>query len=521
MSGVLYPEYHFTDDHEIIRIERDLSRQGYLHTVGAWVEEDLDIRFRPVFYIHRIALVQVFGSNLHALAVYNLCFVVVSSWLLFAAARTIGLPFWASAVLPPLTFIGIQGEIWWRLGVNETLAMSCFSAGVYFMARGVFDERRRRMKTSVAIALFVTASLTKESFILLLPAVALLNLWIYQHRSAKGLWDAIKSNAASLTALTATTLIDIYIILTIVGTNRIGYAGVERGGMSLRSLYVTFKQFYRPEYSRILPWLACITALLIAGRVVHIRRMNDSMSRCISPQDTLKACIGRHRKRILYFSYFVLIEAAILLPQLILHAKSGVMTRYLIPGVLAFSVLISCILSLWKDLARRTSLRRAASLTGLLLVSYGLYVGAKPMYLNAVAYTNEGAYTHEFLSEIVNNTSTDDAVLVVLEPADHFEWGYSLYHYLTDKEEYRNLVFYPITLDATLDSEFGSGLANGFLGMFDSPVVLEDLENRSAVHTCAIFPGMEDEFLQRSRSWFTADDFERFANDLFVVYTRH
>jgi len=53
--------YHLEDDHEILRMAADLRNGSFPEVVGSWLAND--VRFRPVYYVHRIAEALVFGEG--------------------------------------------------------------------------------------------------------------------------------------------------------------------------------------------------------------------------------------------------------------------------------------------------------------------------------------------------------------------------------------------------------------------------------------------------------------------------
>jgi hypothetical protein len=172
-SGTLNSGYHLIDDWEVLMITDHLDHSS-LRTVTAYsVLSDLTARMRPWFYIQRIFTLWLIGFNMTLLNIQLLVTAVLSSLLLYAFARSVGFGAINSLFFVFLSFLGHQTAVWWRLGAAEPIGILWFALGLLFMARSLDRRDGRTVYKVLSLTGFILASLTKESFVVLLPVASL------------------------------------------------------------------------------------------------------------------------------------------------------------------------------------------------------------------------------------------------------------------------------------------------------------------------------------------------------------
>ena len=67
IAQTIWSGYHFLDDHELLRLELGAEQKfPLLAAIKAWAVNDLWWRFRPLYWVERVTVSYLFGSNLTA-----------------------------------------------------------------------------------------------------------------------------------------------------------------------------------------------------------------------------------------------------------------------------------------------------------------------------------------------------------------------------------------------------------------------------------------------------------------------
>jgi hypothetical protein len=186
-SPVLDAKFDLIDDHEILRFTADAPIHSIFGDVKGFsppivrdyilIERELSLgRFRPFYYVTRFVEIDVFGLNPNLWHLFHIMIGVFTATLLYMAARLAHIPRWISAGM--VVFLTLQTtatEIWFKLGPAETQGMFLTSIAFYAL---VYGARKTHFSWSDAIALLALAlaGWTKESFILITPALMLMRL---------------------------------------------------------------------------------------------------------------------------------------------------------------------------------------------------------------------------------------------------------------------------------------------------------------------------------------------------------
>ena len=70
-TGTLSSGFHLIDDREMLDIARGLEGQPLFDHLAAHVLNDLSMRFRPLYYLHRVLQVKIIGPDFLALSLYT------------------------------------------------------------------------------------------------------------------------------------------------------------------------------------------------------------------------------------------------------------------------------------------------------------------------------------------------------------------------------------------------------------------------------------------------------------------
>lgn len=396
MSGNISSGYQFYDDHEILRISHDLSSQPFFDVAHKWIENDLSIRYRPMYFFHRVLETQIFGHDFKLLSIYTASLFAFTCTFFYLAFRKIGFSVFETFAFLFLTFVGPQMTIWWRLGPNETIGMVFLSIAFYFM---VNCEERYKRNTFLFSLFLVFASLSKESFTVIIPAMVLLKIWYEKDHFGFGILEALRKNNILLLPLLV-MLINIYIIIFVVGTNQIVYAGA---GGSIKSI---IRGAIRILEGPLKQYLALVLGVFLVSSMSLSKKKN----------------LDRWEKILISFSVFVLI----LVPNLALYARSGMQVpRYMLPSLVGFSFFA---VSLINETGKTAKWLRVI----LLVAVFGFVANlSRTVLKSAQYYAAIGNQNNEFLLAVVENSTTSSELLLVLDPTSwDFEASMAIQSYI-------------------------------------------------------------------------------------------
>jgi len=384
--------YHFVDDHEIIKIKSELSTSPLSVVTTKWVKEDLlnNGRFRPVYYIFRVFETKLFGSEFLLWSVFNgvlCCLALVFSYL---SMRNLKFSIQESILFVIITYVGPQSSVWWRLGPGESLGMVFFSLSFFFMIK---TRIRHNYINNLLFILFLTlASLTKESFIIIIPALLFFKIWWEK----ESLWSSLKQSVLRNLFLIVPLIImfaELYIIKLYVGT---AYAGLDSDlGEIISPIIATIFRFFKTYLN-----------LLAAGIIMSI------------------IFIYFRKRPALFNSLSLLFFVLIIIPNVILYSKTGLMERYLLPVTFGLAFLVITFINAIDK--KEKFIKRIAFF--LILVSFIPYLVST--INEAISFSKEGFATNSLLSAVSANKINSEGVLLIVDPVDSYEISVSLKTYL-------------------------------------------------------------------------------------------
>lgn len=487
-SGTLTSGFHFVDDHEIITIEKNINDNGFLSATRDIIKTDLTFRFRPFYYLHRIFLVVLFGTNTLYWSINYALLAVLSSFLLFLFIYRQGYTFVNAMLFPLLTLVGPQSVIWWRLGPGESIGIFLFSASLFLLVNAVIHVSRFQLFISVICLLLAT--LSKESFTLLIPAYLLILIWInWQNQLSRSIFSIIRSNIVLIVILSLILIIIGYILIFVVGT---GYSGIDSS--------LNFRRYLASIYSHFR--YSIFTKLIICGLFFLLQ--NVKSREIVNGKANTKTMI-----RLYFFPSLVLL--AIILPQFLLYFNSGLWGRYLLPlnlGLSLFVIFLSERISRSDEITLFT--KRAFVVFIILAVAWFFKSEIIP---NSRAFAKDGKATNQFLTSICENTNPDDLILVVLDGSSNYEHGFSINYFLSIKADRKNIRFY--TFEDPSNTESEKILRKRFNNYFDTLVVKNFDKNFACI---AVFPFDNIEMKNKldNNSAYQRKDFEEYT-----VYLRN
>lgn len=432
-------KYHFSDDHEFYRINADIQNLGFSTALKNWIFNDFNIRFRPFYYFQRVIEVYICGVDYSKLYLYNIVIAIFTIVFGFFGIRNFGFSTILSLLFLLITFLGLQLEIWWRLGPAENIGTLLFFISFYLSSLSL-SSIRNKIIFCISVIL---CSLSKESFTLLIPFFIFMRL--YKNNGKDDTWRELLLRNKYLFILLIVFLVEIYVIKSI-GMNKIGYAGVDD---NLSNLYVGIVNILNGN----------IKDLLIAIGIIF------TLELIIASSNSKGECKHFFKSNTLGIIGFLLI----FIPNVLIYAKSGMNNRYLIPTTIGLSLIIVFLL--------KNTFDKRIWIFYLILIFFGLKVPFSNMKMEIARYNQEGkdiALVTKAFSENINKNSK---VLFVADPSTNYEPSISLYHNLSLGSGIQQIYVHPISLPNSFDSNFNQKLHQDWFVFFQNRQ-LSDLKSK-------------------------------------------
>ncbi len=491
-SGTLFTGYHFIDEHVMITTNHDLQNKNFFEelfkaTIGEF-HGGTEGRFRP-FYVFQLYLEsKLFGINRFLWSFYTGILIVITTFFIFIFAKIINFSFKEALFFAFLSVLGFQLEVGFHLFDNETGGMFWLSVTLIFTVLSVKTSKYRVICELLFIASTLLMSLSKESFILLIPAIAFIKVWQY-HNFHACLWrQSIKNNALSLLVILLILLSELLYIKYFIGTTN-GYAGVT--GFNFHSILRSASNLTYLGFKWII--IFALTLMILVNRHNNLN-FKGLLNILFSPT----------------FILFILI----VLPQVLLYAKSGFTARYLVPGMLGYSFLL---VQMYRNINNKS--RVLGKILSFLIVLC-LILKFYDTWRIAHDFTIEGNRTNALLNLVEKNTVISDPILIVSNPFVYYEWTDSIGFYLHYLEKRNNLYL------VTYGSQRSDFITNSMKKaeedwIFLNPEIIKksykslgNIKEKELIRCIIVPPKLKHEFLISSSDWFQIQDFNEYTFDL-------
>lgn len=553
-SGTLLSDYHFIDDHELLRI-RYFLQQSHNDIIGVakqFILDDFTIRFRPFYYFHRVLETYFFEIYFPAWYLYTGILGTFTMFFLFMGLYRQNFTKTESFLFAFFVLLGVPAAIWWRLGPNETIGMLFFSAALCMVERPGKLETAKYQEVGF-ITCMVLASLCKESFILMFPAVLFWRVIIRKEYRNISWFAAFKSRYQTMFFLLLVAALEVGFIVAFVGTNKIGYAGIDT--TPLLKYYTTLFDFIFSGGLSILMFLPLAIA-------------------CASP---------KRKNFFLEIFPMGILLLLIVFPQAVLYAKSGLLDRYFLPGImgpLLFSAYMFRALCRYEILKSLPALRywfigaMVLILSSITAFQYfpdhmnslylllgqtlqwktGLLCGLTACFLSfvftctgrlavirafviaclyvvmlmnvifstgtAYRFVMEGRETKAVFSAMQKHQQPDKYILLAADPIENAEPVFSVKTYVNLLLHHEKFAAYPVFKKQEYN-DFEKMLIGMFPPNFPPYVQYKkvgELEDKiAAVQLILVYPGLEEQFL-RENTWVDQKIYTREVVGSFVLY---
>ncbi len=393
--GTLTSGFHLVDDWEFAQYIDWMTLDGrsLWDCLKQAVGYDLTLRFRPLYYINRVLMAAVFGTNLTAMSVVKAAEIVAALVLLYYCARQMKCNMAYAALFALTVMVGYQSAVWWKLGPQESYDIMMFALGFYLLLKWLGTDRTWYAFASVGA--FFLMSIYKEPFILLLPFVGLYVLYEEMQGSRlsiAGLWAAVRHRLPYLLAIGIIFTVEMVLIVFVIGTNNYSYVGLDES--------VTFDQYVQAWSTAAHADLKWYVRFGIIMGLIFLTYWEQT-------------------KKLIWE---VLLAAAIILPQCVTYSKTAIAERYILPCVLGFAFFFVIVGCNYKPLSGK---RRIVYMLCLLLM---LAAHGRVMLREAHYFTYRGESIKTALNTTLDLVSgTDKKVLSCFGP--NLEGNKTMYHW--------------------------------------------------------------------------------------------
>jgi hypothetical protein len=434
-TGTIRSGYHLMDDHMIYSIDDQIQKHGLFQTIDRILSEDFTIRFRPLYWVIKILSIHFLGANLLLHSASLLILAVLTNLLLYKSLRNFGLTQVQSLVTSFLILVGYHSCIWWMLGPGETYAVIFLTIALYSVSR--YFKNPLNYHKVVFLSFLLMASLTKESFVLLIPGLVLAIIFLDQKLYTWNLWRSVKYNHWFIAGSVVVFCFVVYFIVFKVGTNQLGYAGIDQQstvGVYLKSIGVLLKDKGL--------WLFGV------GVLINLAFAKDKL---IVLNSLLQV---------------VVVLLSMLLPQYILYARSGFESRYLHPSYFMLGLGFGVLLLLGNHYSKLTSHKsQAFQFLCILFLGARLFLNALPM---AVEFTEEG-YQFKMLIQSIKNYRKPVEITLISDPGRDYEPNYGVADYLRYELGVEPTYFVILTETNAVETQ----LRENFIKLFQNRIVRE------------------------------------------------
>lgn len=400
-TGSIYSGYHLVDDHWVIRTKLNLEGNTAVSLIRSYIASDLSIRFRPFYQVLLVLKTIVLGVDMNHWMFVSMIEGILANIFLYFYGRNLGLGRVGAFTAAGIMLYGTQFMPWYRsLNAENTPAM--LLAFVFLLLSAGFRKEvkldEKWWYRGMIMALLISSSLMKEAFCITIPAMVMYIFFLYSQKYGETFLISIfKKNIDYCIILGAVFLLEIYIIVSKVGLLPIGYAGIDTSMGFWEYLQSIVKSFQNE-----MKLFAVLSILSFAVFILKIIKQvrTDSLTEFL-------------KKNI----WFLLFGIYGIMSQLVLHARSGMWGRYILPFSLIWgsAVLIPFMRILQNaEIMQRKWMHFAAAVSCIGVLVTGLHSA----WLGAENWAGFGAACNALLNESRNRIVNESEGNILLHIND-------------------------------------------------------------------------------------------------------
>jgi hypothetical protein len=394
---------YLIDDHEILAIHHTYTsfHDIILDPFISLFSDAPKSRFRPIYDVLLRLCTQVYGLNPFTWYLSSLLVAITTSIVFYLIGRLQKFSQIESIGFAALIVFGQQSSTYTRFGTPETTATLFVALSFLFASLTSDRQINQRAYDWLFIIFGLLAALNKEACILILPALAAFKIWHLSQISDISLKESFDLNKyPTVFILSCFILFLAYIKLG--GVNGPGYAGIDRDTLSIMSI---------------------LNSLLANGAI-----FGSALIANIGYYLTIK-----DRVRVRSSGFYISI-ALIIIPQLILYNKTGMLWHYVLPASIGVSLLT------FYPLAKiRSSSTKAYKIAiGLILTILAIQIIFTATYFQTIS--NRTAPIKTMVSDLANCVRQDAPLAIVGNPYIDYE-ALTAFYKIADLAIYNNRIW--------------------------------------------------------------------------------
>lgn len=436
LSGGFHAGPRIVDDNQIFGLDGQVQKQGFSATLEAqWRTRARAGRHVPVFLTEKVLKSWLYGSDVVLWRLHVMGLALLSGLLLHLAAARLGFRWPEALLFALLTITGAQSITWTRLVHGEGLGLVFLALALWIASHRIVGGRRATLLDAAFLACLVLAGLTKESFLLVLPAMVLWRLVVVSEERSQSLRATVRERWLLLVATLAVGAVYAASAPTLQLRFETWYVGSRGlGGGRLGTAIADF-------FAALNPWPLVFAAAALIGAFTASR----------SPPAALRPVARR-------LLLATAVAAGIVVPQLVLYGSVGFggggsadldAARYLIPASLGIALLFVAFARATREVLAAgpgrpsPAVARAVTLLPLVIGAAFVVVQAHRALETSSRFVERAASETELLRFVGYNTEKGEAVVVVCaaaRPANCRRFGNLLAGHYAQRKIYR----YPV-----------------------------------------------------------------------------
>ena len=489
VSGILFSEFHFEDDH-MIEINEDviIGKQNILSAFKKWQMHDLTYRFRPISYAPIILESKLFGLNFPWWYLVQCMLGILTCYFFARCCMLSNFSKGESFLFAFFITAGIQTAAYWHLGYSEALGLFLLSVSLFFMIKGCIDEKKKNLNKMLFVLFTILASLSKESYVLIIPAMIFWLIWFQSKHHHISFFQSFRKNFIPIVILGITVLTEVFIIKKCIGTDKISYAGFDVNFFEPSKIWALVNVYCVKNFLFLIPLFIFLSMFLVK-----------------ETRTNLKKTVVTHLP-------VLILALVIVIPQFILYFKTGINERYLIPAILGISFLNIYLIHYFRSSKKFSPIfKYILNAIIVFVLLFNLYRLSVRTYL----YAEEGKETKKFLSAITQNSSPATVFVVVGHPI--VGWASSLAVYLNSTPVDRHHVFLENMFLHDNFTPIEQYLIKKDMARCFRDKTFDMITERDHVSGLMVYESLEKKFISEN-NWFHAEKFERleFGRSLFL-----
>jgi len=492
--------YNAIEDYAIIETNQALETKSFVSVYEDLMKMELDghKRIRPMWVFYFLTSVKLFGFNLLLLNIYIVLLCIITSFILFKFCKNIGFSSIQSYLFAFLTLIGPATIIYSRPPDAEIIGMLLLSITLFFLSKSIFSPKNQLFYKACFVIFILFTSLSKESFLILVPSILILYIWLYSSKNNTGIFQTLKKNSIIIGIVTMFSVTILYSIIKLLGKNQnTSYSGVNINLFSYKTLIDFLNTVVNTD----------MFLIFLLGLFIFIE--NELQKNKLS-SDYFK----KHLKNLLVI--FVLI-LSIIVPQFILYYKTGFVERYYLFYLIGYAFLLVYILRIIFESTSISSFIKYLYLSTIIMyLSLTLIANTIPSISSFTKYCNATEEVVNYLKKSPNNTT-----LIVLDPAIDYHKFYSLNIYLNHLKIKNDYKFDFIKLETKNKFFSDTSFYNRQLNFAKKKVGENLINNGNEIYefnSILLFTVFDKPFIEKNKKWFNASEYKKKSNYFYTFY---